>query len=66
MIKYKIQDRNRLIIDMRFNGRFSRRTRRFIDDNIYNNMQTIILVDNIIFWDLLWRYDLYINLGGEL
>ena len=52
MIKYKIQDRNRLIIDVRFNGRFSRQTRRFIDDNIYNNMQIINLVDDFIFRDL--------------
>ena len=54
MIKYKIQDRNRLIIDVGFNERFSRQTRWFIDDNIYNNMQTIIiLADKFIFWDLL-------------
>ena len=53
VIKYTVRDKNRLMLDKQTDRQLSIQARRVIRDNIFNNITPVILVDNIIFWDLL-------------
>ena len=49
VIKYIVRDKNRLMIEKQLNKQLY----TFIRDSIFKNVSPLILVDNIIFWDLL-------------